>query len=270
MLQELLNLISKPDTGILIAPFNITTQELAHTIDTITLGLKLDQRKQVIDSLQDKAIVYNALYKAMHPFMMDDANYYGILITTKKGIKIKAEANSFAALYDLPCVINNVKCYNPNISLIYSYICDNKLYPAQERKWLLYRVDKNIFQDHFMTRFNWEDLKNDNPRSYTIIKDTFYPVKFRMYKGASYVYFRSKKLPHYVQISTSFYNTDTLEFKRLKIYEDTLTKIFAHSNFLLRYMDTRADAQMILSPVSQVFMKRYYHSIKKYYAQADS
>ena len=167
MLQQLLNIIAKPDTGILIAPFNITTRELAQTIDTIQPTLKPGNKKEIIDSLHNSAILYNALFKAMHPFIMDDATSYEIFITMKNGFQLKAEANSIAS-YNLPWVINNIECYNPNISLIYNYISGNKQYPEQERKWFLKSIDQNIYWDNFMTRFTWEDFKNDQPKSYAI------------------------------------------------------------------------------------------------------
>jgi hypothetical protein len=269
MLQQLLDLITKPDTGILIRPFNITTQELTQAIDTIQPSLKPGYKKEIIDSLHNSAILYNALFKAMHPLIMDDVTSYEFFITMKNGGQLKAEAGGLAP-YELPWLIKGVKSYNPGISLIYNYISGNNRYPEQERRWFIKDIDQNIYQEHFMTRLNWEDLKNDEPRSYAIIKNTFHPVRFRMYKGASYVDFNSKKLPKYVQISTAFYNTDTIELKRLKLYEENLAQVFTQDNFLFRYMNTRPDGKITFSPRNQIFMRRYYHSIKKFYKEEDS
>lgn len=153
VLNQLLNIVSKPDTGINMKLFKIDRAKLTSSIDSLHINLKSTQKVEFVNAVKSKAIVKEALVRALHPMPMDDKTYYGITIITKSNDSIIVKAYSFASLYYLPWQINGVNSYNPNISLIFNFISANEQYAGQQNKWLHRNIDQNIYQ--YCLRKRW-------------------------------------------------------------------------------------------------------------------
>ena len=149
ILDSLLSIIAKSDTGIHLNRFNISTDLLISKIDSLHVPLKPAQKNEFIAALHSKEMMENALEKTIKPswVMMDDRNYYGITITDKNNVKFTISALSFAGLYYLPWQSNNIKNYDPAISIIFEFILGNDSYAAQEKQRLHLDIDRNIYYD---------------------------------------------------------------------------------------------------------------------------
>ncbi len=270
ILDELLKIIAKQDTGINMDLFKISKDELIAKIDTTALCLQPKQKKEFITALGSKTILQKELYKVLHPMPMDDKTALSIAIITKTNVNFKITAETFANLYDLPWHINKIDSYNPDISSIFAFVSGNNKFPVQQRLWLDLDLDKNIYWDYFQTRFNWDNLRADQPEIYSILKDTFKPVLYSEDKFGAHIYLKSALLPGYMQIIGDFRKGDTANVRRIKRYEDTILNKVKKGNFILDYLQTRPDAKMILMPERMGNRGKYiFRDIKKYYPAID-
>lgn len=119
VLNQLLEIIAKQDTGINIDPFKINATELVNVTLGINGEVTQNEKDKFIKFVQSKDVLQKALEHVLTPFLMDDRTYYGITVTTKKNESFTIKAYSFADLYNLPWYINKIKSYDPNISLIF-------------------------------------------------------------------------------------------------------------------------------------------------------
>jgi hypothetical protein len=149
ILEKLLAIVAKEDTVINVDRFKISNTKLKAYIDTVRPNLKPQQKSEFIKAIRSKTIVKDALNKALHPIMMDDRNYYAIIITTRSAVKDTIDAYSFVYLYDLPWYINHNKCYDPNISLIFNFISNENWYKQQEEHWMYRNIVENIYRKYF-------------------------------------------------------------------------------------------------------------------------
>ncbi len=162
MLKELITTLNERDTSINIDFFDINKKELALYVDSLDdypsvskkIILSPNQKREFIDTLGSKSIIQQAFQKVMKPIYLDDRTYYGIKIITGLKDTSTVYAYSFADLYYLPWIINNRKIYNPNITLTYEYIKDNKTFPGREKQYLYKRIVQNIYWKYFQRKFN--------------------------------------------------------------------------------------------------------------------
>ena len=148
MLNQLLKIIDIQDSRINIDLFKINTTELVNITDSVNGGLQPSQKNRFVKAVQSKDVLQKALENVFVPFIMDDRTYYGITITTKKNVSFTIKAYSFADLYNLPWNINNIKSYDPNISIIFEFISGNDWYYSHEKEQMYLRLGKFILKEY--------------------------------------------------------------------------------------------------------------------------
>jgi len=148
ILTQLLKIIAKQDTGINIDLFKINTTKLISTIDSIGWKLQVAPKERFIKVVQSKVVLQKTLREVLTSFMMDDRTYYGITINTKENVSFTIKAYSFGYLYYLPWEINNIKSYDPNISIIFEIISGNDNYPTYEKRRLYLDMARRILNEY--------------------------------------------------------------------------------------------------------------------------
>lgn len=274
MLNELLRLISKPDTVITLALFNLDQKQLVKYIDTNIITLKPMifkpvQKAAIIRALQSKDTLGKMLKRAVIPaFVMDDKNYYAIILTDKTNKSDTTYAYSFADPYYLPWIIKKAKSYNPQISLIYNFIIGNDNFAQQEKNQLYEHIDWWLYQTYFELKFNWDNLKTDQPEAYKLLGGTLTPTLFTSNKWGHTGFFKSSRLPPYIKISFGYMTDSTLASIRYKKFEDTLVAIFKQKVFLFSYLGSRENCSVLISPGKMGEAgKSYVKDIAKYYPE---
>lgn len=283
LLNKLLYIVNDSDTSKNIKLFNIKTDDLINTIDSslnwerkywdvknngtyVETILKKEQKAAVLKAINNKEILKKSFEKALTPMLMADKTYYSISFISNSKEQLKVEAYSFADVYNLPWYVNKRKKYNPNISLIFEFILGNKIFPSQQRGWLLDKINVDIYNTYFKTPFNWSDFKIQQPETFSLLGNTLTPANFSKYKDRSIVYFNSSLLPKYVQIPAFFQVNDTVFIKQVKKFENTLVDVFKNDNFLFKYLEARSDATVIINPTTiGNFGVGYFRDIKNYY-----
>jgi len=270
ILTQLLRIIARKDTGVNAGPFKISKTELITYTDSIKADLKLQQKAEFIDSLRSEAVINYGLNKALQPFMLDDRAYYGITITTRQNQSFTIKAYSFGYLFNLPWYIDNIKSYDPNISIIYEFISGHDKYAEYEQKRLYHDMDWEIYKNYFMTRFNWEDLKSDQPVSFALLKNTLTPTYFYRDSIHSSISFRSSLLPKYVNLPFAFRHGDTSAVAAFKRYEDTIANVFKRDNFLFDDLKMKPGYRMVFDHYKMSRGGKYiFKEIKKYFTGID-
>jgi hypothetical protein len=271
-LTELLSLISRPDTAIKLALFNIKINELIKYVDTNYVyhklrNLKLQQRAEFIKALQAKDSLQKMLKQAVIPaFLMSDKTYYSIILVDKANKSDTIYASSFAEPYNLPWIIKKEKSYNPKISVIYDFIGGNDKFEQDQKNGLYKNIDWWFYRTYFETKFNWDNLKTEQPKSYTLLNGTLTPVTFSRSESGYFGFFKSSRLPSYLQISFGYMKDSTLASNRYKRFEDTLVGIFRNRSFLFSYLETKPGCKVYVFPGEMGESgKAYFGEIKKYF-----
>jgi hypothetical protein len=171
----------------------------------------------------------------------------------------------------LPWYIDNIKSYDPNITIIYEFIAGHDKYAEYEQRRLYHNMDQEIYKNYFMTRFNWENLKSDQPTSFALLKNTLTPAYFYRDSTHSSISFRSSLLPKYLDLPFAFRHGDTSVVAAFKRYEDTIVNVFKRDNFLFDHLKMKPGYHMVFDHYKMSRGGKYiFKEIKKYFTGIDS
>lgn len=270
LLNDLLKYLQAPDTEKNADLFDIDIEELKNRFEIDNnVALKPAQKEMIFKSFQNKNILNKAVEKVLTPFLMDHRSYYSITATTKSEKTILAEAHSFASSYYLPWEINKQKSYNPKIALAFGFISNDEVFPSSQKYWFYKRVNNEIYQQNFRTKFNWDTLKTEQPKLAEIFEPTLSPTNLNIRDNYIYGYFKSSLLPNYVSIFSLFKKENVQKIKEIKNYEDTLVDVFKRKNFLFDYLED-SGVKVILTAGKMPRDGEYYmKSIRKVYPEID-
>ncbi|GAA4336100.1 hypothetical protein GCM10023149_44600 [Mucilaginibacter gynuensis] len=276
-LNLLLKIIAVEDTSLHISSFNINTAELIKAIDSLKSGPKNEaitmhpaQRAEFIKALQNDSIVKTAFEKEIKPLFLDDRTYYSITITTNNNTEFTIHVLSFAEPYYLPWYINNKKNYNPNITILYEFISGNDESIAWERERLNLRICTQIYRNQFLTPFNWDDFKNEQPALFRLLNKNITPIYLRKSAEGFVGRFKSEKLPAYAKFHAFIKKDDELSVNQINRYQDTLIKLFKKPNFLFKYLEGKPNTNITFGDINMgVFGADYFKVIRKFYVGID-
>lgn len=281
IINELLSILANPDTGGVVAHYNLNSDSLKKYTDTVHPNLTVQQKSEFVKALQNADNIKEALANSIFILKGNNNGLYQISIDTRTHKTHTASTWNDSFLSYLPWLYSGAYNYNPRILDIFFELGGDTKAAAEHTKRFYVNIDKYIYRKYFETRFNWELFQAENPESYRILNNTITPYKFIVdrhkpnhipdYRQMYIVH--SSRLPDYVNIYWDFYRTDVENCRQLKKYEDTLVSLFHKGNFLFDYLKNRKGARLFVVKGSINGMhseaKYIYNALKANYKAAE-